>query len=285
MILRGFMSRRVQSRQRIFFGRGAKMSRRGFARTACGWRLVQSTVAIVLAACGSFVTVDDVNAASRSDEFTVVRFAPFASDTADGPSTVASRFKYAQASLQRGVMMNRLIYHVAMLPIDLVSVPRQHDIVPAGPAIVGTASMYNPKEPGDLDSGNVETASGEHYDAKDWTAAIRTDLRAQFGGVRYGKNYVPTFALVQASDRKAIVRINDVGPLKPGRVIDLNEQVMRYFEPTLQRGLIADVRITPLVGQKWALGPILDDAPVSVASFGKQEPYLFGAEGVPAKVQ
>lgn len=248
------------------------MSGSGVAGTACGSRLVQSTIAIALAACGFCFTVDDVNAASRSDgEFAVARFAPFASDAADASSTsFASRFEYAQASLQRGVL-DRLIYHVAMLPIDLPSAMRQQDIVSAGPAIVGTASTYNPNEPGDPDSGNAETASGEHYDAKDWTAAIRTDLRAQFGGVRYGKNYVPTFALVQTSDRQAIVRINDVGPLKPGRVIDLNEQVMRYFDPTLQRGLIADVKITPLIGQKWVLGPVLDDAPVNVASFDKQE--------------
>jgi len=248
------------------------MSGSGFARTACGSRLVQRAVAIALAACGSFVTIDDINAASRSDG---VPFAPFALDTT-GPSTVASRFEYAEASLRRGVMMNRLIYHVSTLPIDLVSVTRQKDIVPAVPTIVGTASTYNPNDPSDPDSGNAETASGERYDAKDWTAAIRTDLRAQFGGVRYGKNYVPTFALVQASDRQAIIRINDVGPLKPGRVIDLNEQAMRYFDPTHQRGLIADVKITPLVGQEWALGPVLEDAPVSVASSDKQEslPYF-----------
>ncbi len=80
--------------------------------------------------------------------------------------------------------------------------------------------------------GDGETASGERYDARDWTTAIRTDLRAQFGGVRYGKNYVPTYALVQTSAGQAIVRINDVGPLKPGRIIDLNEQAMRYFDPS-----------------------------------------------------
>src|SRR4051812_10865896 len=137
------------------------MSGSGVARTACGSRLVQSTVAIALAACGSYVTVDDAKAASRSDrEFAVVRFSPVASDTTDAPSTsFASRFEYAQASLRRGVM-DRLIYRVPMLPIDFASAVRQQDIVPAGPAIVGTASTYNPNEPGDPDSGNSETASG-----------------------------------------------------------------------------------------------------------------------------
>ena len=99
-----------------------------------------------------------------------------------------------------------------------------------------------------------------------WTAAIRIDLRAKFGGVRFGKNYQPSFALVQSSDKQAIVRINDIGPLKRGRIIDLNERTMRYFDPTLELGLIDNVRVTPLAGQDWALGPVDDDQPVSVAS-------------------
>jgi len=126
--------------------------------------------------------------------------------------------------------------------------------------------MYNPNDPNDRDSGDQETASGEKYDANDWTAAIRTELREQFGGVLFGKNYRPVFALVQTSDKQAIVRINDVGPLKPGRIIDLNERTMRYFDPTLRLGLIDDVRVTPLAGHDWVLGPVVDDQPVNVAS-------------------
>jgi hypothetical protein len=41
---------------------------------------------------------------------------------------------------------------------------------------------------------------------------------------------------------------------------------MRYFDPTLQRGLIGDVSVTPLVGQDVALGPVDDNPPVAVAS-------------------
>ena len=37
----------------------------------------------------------------------------------------------------------------------------------------------------------------------------------------------------------AIVKINDVGPLAPGRVIDLNERAMRFFDASLERGLLA----------------------------------------------
>jgi peptidoglycan lytic transglycosylase len=139
-------------------------------------------------------------------------------------------------------------------------------IVPAGETIIGIASMYDPTDAADKDAGTEELSSGERYDANGWTAAIRTDLRWKFGGVRYGRNYLPTFALVQNADKQLIVKINDVGPLRPGRIIDLNKRAMSYFDPTLQLGLIGDVKVTPLAGETWALGPVEDDAPVAVAS-------------------
>ena len=85
--------------------------------------------------------------------------------------------------------------------------------VASGPGIGGVASSYNPYR-------------------KDWTAAIQIDLRERFGGVRFGKDYRPAYALVAYADKQAIIKINDVGPLEPGRVIDLSEQAMRYFDPT-----------------------------------------------------
>jgi len=121
--------------------------------------------------------------------------------------------------------------------------------------IVGVASMYNPHQPG-YQEGGTETASGEQHDPTAWAAAIRADLREKFGGVRYGKSYRAAYALVESADKQAIVKINDVGPLKPGRVIDFNEQTMRYFDPTLRRGLIHRVKVTPLLGDDWPPGPI-----------------------------
>jgi rare lipoprotein A len=50
-----------------------------------------------------------------------------------------------------------------------------------------------------------------------------------FGGVRYGMAYRPAYALVANADKHVIVKINDVGLLEPGRVIDFNEQTMRYL--------------------------------------------------------
>src|ERR1700684_746730 len=67
-------------------------------------------------------------------------------------------------------------------------------VVAAAPGIIGIASTYNPYRAGQQ-SGGTETASGEPYDPTAWTAAIQTDLREKFGGVRYGKDYRPTYAL------------------------------------------------------------------------------------------
>jgi peptidoglycan lytic transglycosylase len=120
--------------------------------------------------------------------------------------------------------------------------------------IMGGASTYNPFRPG-YQSGGVKTASGEDYDPATWTAAIQTELRALFGGVLCGKSYRPAFALVETEGKRAVVRINDVGPLKPGRVIDLNEHAMRYFDPSMRRGVLSRVKITPLRGA-WTPGPI-----------------------------
>jgi len=124
-----------------------------------------------------------------------------------------------------------------------------------GLTIVGTASMYDPFQPG-YDEGGMQTASGELYDPVAWTAAIQTDLREIFGGVRHGKDYRPAYALIEVANKQAIIKINDVGPLKPGRVIDFNKQTMHYFDPTLQRGLVHSVKITPLRGDGWKIGPI-----------------------------
>jgi len=131
--------------------------------------------------------------------------------------------------------------------------------------IFGTVSTYNPYRDG-KEEGGAETASGELYDPDAWTAAIQTDLRNQFGGVRYGKLYQPTYALVTTAEKQVIVKINDVGRLRPGRVLDLNERTMRYFDPFLTRGLIDDVRITLLPGEDWTAGPVNEDSLVSLAS-------------------
>jgi rare lipoprotein A len=123
----------------------------------------------------------------------------------------------------------------------------------SGETIVGAASTYNPFRPG-WREGGPSTASGERYDPSAWTAAIQIGLREKFGGVVYGGR--PKYALVEAVGKKVIVKINDVGPLTPGRIIDLNERTMRHFDPSMEIGVIKDVKVSPLAGDFWIPGPV-----------------------------
>ena len=128
-------------------------------------------------------------------------------------------------------------------------------VVSAGGTIVGAASMYNPFEPG-WREGGPSTASGERYNPLAWAAAIQTSLRGLFGGVRFGVK--PKYALVEGGGKKVVVKINDVGPLVPGRIIDFNKQTMLYFDPSLERGVIPNVKVTALSGDDWTPGPIAE---------------------------
>jgi rare lipoprotein A len=130
-------------------------------------------------------------------------------------------------------------------------------------AIVGAASMYDPYRPG-YKSGTGETASSERYDPSAWAAAIQIKLRGKFGGVRHGTRL--RYALVESAGRKVIVKINDVGPLAPGRVIDFDRQTMRYFDPSLQLGLIHNVKVTPLSGDHYRPGPVGKESSEPTAS-------------------
>jgi rare lipoprotein A len=123
----------------------------------------------------------------------------------------------------------------------------------SGDAIVGAASTYNPFRPGWREGGS-KTASGERYDPNVWTAAIKTSLRQKFGGVRFGER--PKYALVEAEGKRVIVKINDVGPLTPGRIIDLNERAMRHFDPSMKVGVLHGVKVMPLSGDYWVPGPV-----------------------------
>ena len=228
-----------------------------------------SCVKAAFAACIVCATAGNGNAATSGPAgFGTIPFvAPASPADIDAPASTSfnERFEVPQASRVRE-MLASLTYYVPSAELTTASLPRRQKIVPAAAAIIGIASTYNPTNPKDMDAGNEELASGEKYDAHGWTAAIRTDLRAQFGGVRFGRNYRPAFALVTSNDKQVIVRINDVGPLKRGRIIDLNERTMRFFDPTMQIGIISNVSVTPLAGQDLALGPVDDSQPVSFAS-------------------
>jgi rare lipoprotein A len=153
-----------------------------------------------------------------------------------------------------GAVMTLAFSFVAMAQSEIDAVHSSAVVNAASKdAIVGAASMYNPFQPG-WQEGGPNTASGERYDPSAWAAAIKTSLREKFGGVQYGAR--PKYALVEAAGKKVIVKINDVGPLTPGRIIDLNERTMRHFDPSLQLGVIYGVRVRPLSGDYWIPGPV-----------------------------
>lgn len=213
--------------------------------------------------------------ASFNDRFDGER-TPLVHDFIMSPASRAllPRLALAEPSTTGSIAQTAPTMPLVTMPLVMASLPphrpyrpyRHQEITAAGRTITGIASMYDPTDPTDLDAGGEELASGERYDPNGWTAAIRTDLRKKFGGVRFGRNYRPAYALVQSADKQLIVKINDVGPLRRGRIIDLNKRAMSYFDPTLQLGLIGNVRVTPLADRAWTLGPVIDDRPTAVAS-------------------
>jgi rare lipoprotein A len=241
-------------------------------------RVLRGKIPVALATCLAFTAISQVNAAANmvTESATATITIPPSSgeDASSNRASIDDRCVGFQTQTAR--IFTILVPSGATVPAsettgslpphrEIAPAPQRQEIVTAGETITGIASTYNPEDPTDLDAGNEETASGERYDSDSWTAAIRTDLRGKFGGVRFGRNYQPAFALVEAGGKSFIVKINDVGPLRPGRIIDLNVRSMRYLDPTMQRGLIADVKVTPLAGQDWALGPVTDPQPVTVA--------------------
>lgn len=126
--------------------------------------------------------------------------------------------------------------------------------IPHHEVFQGIASFYD--DPG-------LTSSGETYDPKLFTAAVQIDIRAQFGGVRYGRLYQPVYAIAEYNGKRAIVKLNDVGPLKPGRKFDLSRIAMEYFGG-IELGLLPDFKMTLLPrGRDYTLGPIREDVVVA----------------------
>lgn len=175
------------------------------------------------------------------------------------------------------------MYRAVAKRVAVLGLPRiQNESAITRATIVGTVSTYNPYRDG-AEEGGPQTASGEPYDPAAWTAAIKTSLRNQFGGVRYGRLYQPAFALVESGIKKIIVKINDVGPLKTGRVLDLNERSMRHFDPFLTRGLIENAKVTLLPGEDWTPGPIGKVYAVDLgAPERRAEPSRFGTIDSPS---
>jgi rare lipoprotein A len=118
-------------------------------------------------------------------------------------------------------------------------------------AVVGAVSFYDDPQ---------ETASGEAYDPHAFTAAAQLEIRDRFGGIRFGQLYQPAYGLGEYDGKKIIVKLNDVGPLMPGRTFDLSRAAMAYFDASLEKGLLPDFRMHPLpLGRTYPTGPVTDE--------------------------
>jgi rare lipoprotein A len=135
--------------------------------------------------------------------------------------------------------------------------------------ITGAASYYD--EPG-------LTSSGEPYDARAFTAAAQIDIRHRFGGIRYGRNYQPSYGVAEFAGKKAIVKFNDVGPLRPGRAFDFSRITMEYFGG-IERGVLPDVTVALLPRERtYPQGPITDAELAALGIFDAAEETLAGIE-------
>jgi rare lipoprotein A len=172
------------------------------------------------------------------------------SDTADGePYAVAAvplRAAVAQRAMKLAALMPPVLPRGAVFDLAPAALPN----LPLGPSIVGVASFYDFPQ---------QTASGDAYDPAAFTAAAQTGIRDKFGGIAFGRDYRPAYALAEYQGRKVIVKFNDVGPLRPGRLFDLSRAAMTYLGG-LHKGVLQDVRVTPLpVGQVYPAGPVTDE--------------------------
>jgi rare lipoprotein A len=122
---------------------------------------------------------------------------------------------------------------------------------PGYEVIQGIASFYD--IPG-------ETASGEQYDPTLFTAAAQIDIRDKFGGIKFGFRYQPVYAIAEYAGKRAILKFNDVGPLRPGRKFDLSRAAMQHFGG-IERGLLPDFKVTLLPpGKNYTPGPLRDES-------------------------
>jgi rare lipoprotein A (peptidoglycan hydrolase) len=94
---------------------------------------------------------------------------------------------------------------------------------PTGKVYKGTASWYGRKD----GFHGKTTSSGEIFNTDKLTAAIQWDLRNQFGGVS-AKSQLYYAKVTNLDNGKSVtVKINDVGPLTSGGIIDLSEAAFK----------------------------------------------------------
>jgi len=224
-----------------------------YARFARGCRM-----ATLVTFCLTIAAVNETGAATRTD---LVETSP-ASERVAASTVFATGSDNSQDSLVGDIRESAALRPPASKFTEL---PLAARFTPASDSIEGIASTYNPGDSSDVHAGGPSLASGEKYDPEGWSAAIRIDLRDKFNFAK--GSCQPTYALVETGDKRLIVKVNDVGTLRPGRIIDLNVRAMRYFDPTLELGLIQNVKVTPLVGNDMTPGPVENDPRTNFAGW------------------
>jgi rare lipoprotein A len=137
--------------------------------------------------------------------------------------------------------------------------------------LVGEASYY--------DEFHV-TASGEKYDPKAFTAAVQMGLRNHFGGIKPAPNYRPAYMLAEFNGKRAVLRVNNVGTMKPGRLFDLSRAAMEYFGG-VERGVITRMKVTVLpLGRDYKLGPLTGEVEEIIVTEVKPPPPVAAAAAV-----
>lgn len=123
----------------------------------------------------------------------------------------------------------------------------------------GDASTYNPNLPG-WRTGGQALATGGRYNPNAYEAALQLDWARRYG-CGYGSGKVCDAVVEGPTGRSMVVRINDNGPLVPGRVIDLNEKSMRYLSNGQygnNSGVLRGVTVTVLCGTMGGFSGPLD---------------------------
>ena len=105
--------------------------------------------------------------------------------------------------------------------------------------VKGQASYYGPGFQGN------RTSQGDRFNTEEYSAAIQIDIRNQFG-VPSGTGKKGYARVTNLNTGKSIlVKINDVGPLTSGRVIDLSQASFRSLSPTgtLGPGVLRNIKV------------------------------------------
>lgn len=132
----------------------------------------------------------------------------------------------------------------------------------------GAASFYS----GLPSEGGSRTSTGERVDPASYTGALQSGLAKQYGGLRKGGVWADVTD--ERTGKKVRVYLNDTGPLRPGRVVDLSPKAFGEFGP-LSKGVHQNMRVDILPpaprGKSYRGGPVGED----------DNPFQHGAPPLP----